>query len=107
MGVGPDSTEDEGNFIWQNKIMDYVAEVAKQGLGYLLFAGAVLVIFALYKENKQLSKDKVDLANQRVQDLKEARDSYAILSESATKVAENTYTIVQNMQSLMNTWKKS
>lgn len=83
-----------------------VNEIAMQGFGYLLFVGAVFVVYFLYKENKQLARDKVDLANQRVQDLKEARDSYANLSESATKVAENTYTIVQNLQQLLNTWKK-
>lgn len=77
-----------------------------QGFGYVLFVLACGVIGFLYKENKALSKEKVDLANQRVQDLKEARDSYAALSETSSKVAENTYTIVQNLQQLLNTWKK-
>lgn len=88
--------------------MDYfIKAIAMQGFGYLLFAGTLLVLFFMYRENKQLSREKVDLANQRVQDLKEARDSYAILSESATNVAQNTYTIVQNLQQLLNAWKKA
>lgn len=86
--------------------MDYLPEVAKQGLGYLLFAGSLLVIFFLHRENRKLSDEKVELANRRVEDLKEARNAYGILSETATKVAENTYTIVQNLQQLLNNMKK-
>lgn len=86
--------------------MDVWTEIAKQGFGYLLFIAACIVIYFLYKENRQLSNDKVDLANQRVADLKEARDTYAILSDKASKTAENTLTIVQNMQSILNNWKK-
>lgn len=86
--------------------MEYLDQIAKQGLGYLLFAGSLLVIFFLHKENKKLSEDKVELANRRVEDLKEARNAYSILSENATKIAENTYTIVQNLQALLNNMKK-
>lgn len=85
---------------------DYLGELAKQGLGWLLFAGSIVIIYFLYKEIKQLNKEKIDLANQRVIDLKEARDAYGILSQSASKTAENTFTIVQNIQSILNTWKK-
>ena len=85
---------------------DFLSEIAKQGLGWMLFAASVVVIFFLYKENRKLSQDKVDLANQRVEDLKEARNAYAILSETASKTAENTLTIVQNIQQLLNSWKK-
>lgn len=87
--------------------MEYLAEIAKQGLGYLLFAGSILVNFFLYRENKKLSNDKVDLANRRVEDLVAARNAYSILSDASTKVAENTYTIVQNLQQLLNNFKKS
>ena len=80
--------------------------IVKQGFGYVLFIGAMFVIYFLYKENKQSNKEKLDLANQRVQDLKEAQASYSVLSEAATKVAENTFTIVQNLQSLLNGMKK-
>lgn len=86
--------------------MEYLAEVAKQGLGYLLFIGSLLVIFFLFKENQKLNNDKVDLANRRVDDLQAAQRAYMVLSESATKVAENTYTIVQNLQQLLNNIKK-
>lgn len=85
---------------------DYLGEVAKQGLGWLLFAGAVVVIYFLYKEIKQLNKEKIDLANQRVIDGEKAREIYSILSQSASKTSENTLTIVQNIQSILNTWKK-
>lgn len=77
-----------------------------QGFGYLLFAGSILIIFFLYRENKQLSNDKVDLANKRVEDLKESAKSYAIVSDATQKVAENTYTIVQNLQQLLNNIKQ-
>ena len=87
--------------------MEYLSQVAEQGLGFLLFAGSLLVIFFLYRENQKLSNEKVDLANRRVEDLKEARTAYSVLSEASTKVAENTYTIVQNLQQLLNSMKKS
>lgn len=85
----------------------FITEIAKQGLGFTLAVVAGFAIFFLYKENRQLSQDKVDLANKRVEDLKEAQHSYATLSDAATKVAENTYTIVQNLQQLLNNWKKT
>jgi len=87
--------------------MDYfIKTIAMQGFGYLLFAGSILIIFFLYRENKQLSNDKVDLANKRVEDLKESAKSYAIVSDATQKVAENTYTIVQNLQQLLNNIKQ-
>lgn len=85
---------------------DFLGEIAKQGFGYLLFAAALVVIYFLYKENRKLSEDKVDLANKRVEDLKEARGAYATLTETASKTAENTLTIVQNIQQILNNWKK-
>lgn len=85
---------------------DYLGEIAKQGLGWLLFAGSVVVIYFLYKEIKQLNKDKIDLANQRVADVEKAREAYGVLSQTASKTSENTLTIVQNIQSILNTWKK-
>ena len=87
--------------------MEYLSQIAEQGLGYLLFAGSLLVIFFLHKENQKLSNEKVELANKRVEDLKEARNAYSILSDASTKVAENTYTIVQNLQQLLNNIKKT
>lgn len=86
--------------------IDYLGEIAKQGFGYLLFAGAILVVYFLYKENQKLNKEKVDLANQRVDDLKEAKDAYATLSSQTSKTAENTLSIVQNIQQILNSWKK-
>ena len=86
--------------------MEYLGEIAKQGLGYLLFVGALVVIFYQHKENQKSSNEKVELANRRVEDLKEARNAYSILSDASTKVAENTYTIVQNLQQLLNNIKK-
>ncbi len=86
--------------------MDYLAEIAKGGFGYVLFAGSLLVIFFLYKENRRLSDEKVDLANKRVEDLRQAQAAYSVLSDAATKVAENTYTIVQNLQQLFNNMKR-
>lgn len=86
--------------------MDFSTEIARQGLGYLLFSGSLVVIFYQYRENRQLNADKVDLANRRVEDLKDAQTAYSALSESATKVAENTYTIVQNLQQLLNNAKQ-
>lgn len=87
--------------------MDYLPEIAKQGLGYLLFVGTLPIIYFLYKENRQLSIEKVDLANKRVDDLRQAQQAYMAISEASTKVAENTYTIVQNLQSLLNNLKQS
>lgn len=89
--------------------MDYFIKTFFQigGVFGLLFGGSLIVIFFLYKENRQLSKDKVDLVSQTVQLLNEARNSYANLSESASKTAENTYTIVQNLQQLLNNAKTS
>lgn len=87
--------------------MDYLPEIAKQGLGYLLFAGSLVVIFFLHRENRKLSDGQVELANKRVEDLVAARNAYGILSDSSTKVAENTYTIVQNLQQVLNNVKKS
>jgi predicted histidine transporter YuiF (NhaC family) len=86
--------------------MDFTTEIARQGLGYLLFSGSLVVIFFMYRENRQLNVDKVDLANKRVEDLKQAQAAQNAISESATKVAENTYTIVQNLQQLLNNAKK-
>lgn len=85
--------------------MDY-AEIAKQGLGWMLFIGSLSVIFFMYKELKAANKEKVDLANMRVQDLKEARDAYATLSSSAQLTAQNTLTIVTNIQNIISNWKK-
>src|SRR4051812_40317475 len=34
--------------------MDYLAEIAKQGFGYLLFAGSLLIIFYQNKKTNQL-----------------------------------------------------
>jgi hypothetical protein len=81
--------------------------IAQQGFGYLLFAGSLLVIFFMYRENRKLSEKSVEQADRRVEDLKEAQRVYNSLSESATKVAENTYTIVQNLQQLLNNAKKT
>lgn len=86
--------------------IDYLAEIAKQGFGYLLLAGSLFVVYFLYKENQKLNKEKVDLANQRVEDLKEAKDAYATLSSQTSKTAENTLTIVQNIQQILNSFKK-
>ncbi len=87
--------------------MDFTTEIARQGLGYLLFSGSLVVIFFLYRENRKLSEDKVGLAKEIVEQLKSAQATYNTLSESSIKVAENTYTIVQNLQQLLNNAKKS
>lgn len=83
-----------------------IMQVASQGFGYLLFVIACFVIYFLYKENKQLNNEKIGLANQTVQILKEAQATYTTLSESSIKVAENTYTIVQNLQQVLNSRKQ-
>jgi len=87
--------------------MEYLEQISKQGLGYLLFAASLFVIFFLYKENQKLNNEKVDLANKRVEDLQEARDAYTLLSNAASKTAENTLTIVQNIQQLLTNWRKT
>lgn len=86
--------------------MDYMTEIAKQGFGYLLFIGALGVVYYKDKQVERYKDQIVDLANKRVEDLKEARNAYAVIAESQTKVAENTYTIVQNIQNLVNTIKQ-
>lgn len=88
--------------------MDYFLKaIAEQGFGYLLFAGCLPIIFFLYKDNRKQSDEKVELSKLRVEDLKQAQAAYATLSQANTKVAENTYTIVQNLQSLLNNMKKA
>lgn len=84
----------------------FLKMIAAQGFGYLLFVGSLLVIFFLFKDNRKLSDEKVDLANRRVEDLKEAQAVYATLSKASTDLAQNTYTIVQNLQQLLNNAKK-
>lgn len=86
--------------------MDF-AEIAKQGLGYLLFVLSCGVIGILYRDNKKLSEEKVTLANQRVEDLKEVQEKYGTVLDTSTKIADNTFIIVQNLQTLLNNLKKS
>jgi hypothetical protein len=85
--------------------MEYLDQIAKQGLGYLLFAGSLVIIFYQNRKIDQYQNEKVELANRRVEDLKDARNAYAAVSDASTKVAENTYTIVQNLQQLLNNLK--
>lgn len=40
--------------------MDYLTEIAKQGLGYLLFVGAVAVNLYQYKENRRINDRFID-----------------------------------------------
>lgn len=85
---------------------DIITRIADQGFGYVLFVGALIVILFMWKENQKKTDQLISMANQRVVDLIQARDAYAVLSDTATKVAENTFTIVQNIQQLLNNLKK-
>jgi hypothetical protein len=77
-------------------------QIAEQGFGYVLFVASLLVCYFLYKENRQLSQEKVDLANKRVEDLKEAQKNYSVLSEALQVTTQNTLTIVTNLQNVLN-----
>lgn len=89
-------------------MFDLLGKLASNnGLLGLLLAISFVAIGILWVENKRLNAAVVDQANKRVEDLKAAQAAYATLSESATKVAENTYTIVQNLQQLLNSMKRA
>jgi hypothetical protein len=81
---------------------EYIKLIASQGFGYLLFVASMFVCFFLYKENRKLNQDKVDISEKRVEDLKEAQANYGKMSEASQIVAQNTLTIVTNLQNLLN-----
>jgi len=80
--------------------------IAEQGFGYLLFAGAILLLFFFYKENKALNQKMQDQANQRVDDLKETQANYVKMSEASQTTGQNVLTIVKNIQDILNNLKK-
>jgi len=96
---------------------DYFGEVAKQGLGYLLFIGSLSINIYLYKEKSKVDKVVIDLADKRLNDVKEMKDSYfnqiesvkTNFLQSVTKsqdLAQATLSIAQNLQSILNSREK-
>lgn len=84
----------------------FLNEIAKQGLGYLLFAGSLIVIFFLYRENRNASQELKDLAEKRITDLKEVQANYTNSISAIKAVADNTLTIVENLQTMIGIKQK-
>lgn len=80
----------------------YLKTIAEQGFGYVLFLASMFACLFLYKENRKLNQDKIDLSEKRVDDLKEAQANYFKMGEASQIVAQNTLTIVTNLQNLLN-----
>lgn len=59
--------------------MDFTAEIARQGFGYLLFVAAVIVLGVRekYHTDEENKKDEMilQLAEKRLQDLKDIKDN--------------------------------
>lgn len=96
--------------------MDYLGELAKQGLGYLLFVVSIGVNIHLYREKTRVDKQLAELAEKRVEDIKEMRDMYfdridevkngfLMAVDKMQGVAMSTLTIAQNIQSILNARK--
>lgn len=94
--------------------MEYLADIAKQGLLGIFLALSLLVNYFLYKENRALSREKVELVERHVQNLLSLKDAYfdslekmklayADNAEKTSQVVNSILTIVQNLQQLLNT----
>ena len=84
--------------------MDISTEIARQGLGYLLFIGAVIVLGLREKMHSDKIKEKdtiiLDLSEKRVRDVAENRDINSRNIENLRSVIEPIYVIVQNLQNI-------
>lgn len=80
-------------------------ELAKQGLGYFLFVGALVVLQIRENYYQKVIKEKDDKINEIsklwVQDLKEVIASTNNGMQALRDIANATLTIVQNLQSLI------
>ena len=83
------------------------------GVFGLLFGGSLIIILFLYKENRTLQREKLEQVEKRVEELKVAQKAYTDSTEANRKVAEtgyriaeNTFTVVQNLQQLLNIKEK-
>lgn len=80
-------------------------ELAKQGLGYFLFVGALVVLQIRENYYQKVIKEKDDKINEIsklwVQDLKEVIASTNTGMQSLRDIANATLTIVQSLQSLI------
>ena len=97
--------------------MEYLGEIAKQGLLGIFLALSLLVNYFLYRENRALSREKVDLVERHVQSLLALKDAYfeslekiklayVENTDKTNQVINNILTIVQNLQQLTNLRKK-
>lgn len=63
--------------------MDFLAEITKQGFGYLLFGLACLVIVHLYRRLEAKEKENQGLSEKRVIDIVTMKDSYMDLAQAS------------------------
>lgn len=96
--------------------MEYLAEIAKQGLLGLFLALSLLANYFLYRENRTLSKEQVDLSEKRIQDIIGMKDTYQVSldamreaytqnTEKMNGVINNVLIVVQNLQQLVQSRK--
>ena len=88
----------------------FLDQFAKYGGVFgVLFGGSVIIIGFLWKENRALQAKILDQAEKRVEELKVSKAENAAAAEASRQIAENgfrvaesTFTVVQNLQQLFN-----
>lgn len=84
--------------------LSLVPELAKQGLGYVLSVILAYVVVKLDKDRKAESTARINDGkeyNDKFQKaLKDMSDGQTVALEKATKVADATFLVVQNLQTL-------
>lgn len=93
-----------------------LGQIASQGFLGIFLALSLLTNYLLYRENRALSKEKVELVERHVAALLSVKDAYfdslekikqayADNADRTSQVINNILTIVQNLQQILNTKK--
>jgi hypothetical protein len=87
--------------------MDFIGAIATQGgSGWLLFAGAIVVLGLREQmhSDRIREKDKIilDLSEKRVNDAVQARETSSRSIENLRVIIDPMYVILQNLQSIAN-----